>query len=162
REVVANAGRADLTSCTVAENNGRFPTTVTVGPLAGACVADVACGNAQARCVNGACVFTSGANSAACSATRSAAEPDTATVTCDCTPTPGEVQASAFDEANFQCQTPGLTVTKECALRDTNSNSAVAITVTNTGTADLANCVVTDTNFTDAGCPASGTASGAS
>src|SRR5213080_648860 len=162
RYVVANAGRADLTSCTVAENNGGFPTTVTVGPLAGACVADVDCGNAQATCVNGACVFTSGANSAACSATLSAAEPDKATVTCDCTPTPGEVQATAFDEASFQCQTPGLTVTKECALRDTNGNSAVAITVTNTGTADLANCVVTDTNFTDAGCPASGTPSGAS
>src|SRR5437016_3232591 len=82
--------------------------------------------------------------------------------TVDGTAVPGEVQATAFDEANFQCQTPGLTVTKECALRDTNSNSAVAITVTNTGTADLANCVVTDTNFTDAGCPASGTPSGAS
>src|SRR5438067_3048789 len=44
-----------------------------------------------------------------------------------------EVQATAFDEANFQCQTPGLTVTKDCALRDTNGNSAVTITVTNTG-----------------------------
>src|SRR5438477_404566 len=162
RYVVANAGRADLTSCTVAENNGGFPTTVTVGPLPGACVADVDCGNAQATCVNGACVFTSGANSAACSATLSAAEPDTATVTCDCTPTPGEVQATAFDEASFQCQTPGLSVTKDCALRDTNGNSAVTITVKNTGTAELANCVVTDTNFTDAGCPASGTPSGAS
>src|SRR5213593_440481 len=162
RYVVGNAGTADLMSCTVAENNGGFPTTVTVGSLAGACVADVDCGNAQATCVNGACVFTSGTNSAACSATLSAAEPDKATVTCDCTLTPSEVQATAFDEANFQCQTPGLTVTKDCALRDTNGNSAVTITVTNTGSAALANCVVTDTNFTDAGCPASGTPSGAS
>src|SRR5436190_2639298 len=162
RYVVANAGRADLTSCTVAENNGGFPTTVTVGPLAGACAADVDCGNAQATCVDGACVFTSGTNSAACSATLSAAEPDKATVTCDCTPTPGEVQATAFDEASFQCQTPGLTVTKDCALRDTNGNSAVTITVTNTGTADLEDCTVTDTNFTDAACPASGTPSGTS
>src|SRR3989475_350844 len=118
RYVVGNAGTADLTSCTVAENNGGFPTTVTVGPLAGACVADVDCGNAQATCVNGACVFTSGANSAACSATLSAAEPDKATVTCDCTPTPGEGQATAFDEANFQCQTPGLEGAKDCSLRD--------------------------------------------
>src|SRR6059058_3781710 len=162
RYVVGNAGTADLLNCSIGEGNPGFPGTVSVGSLAGACVADVDCGNAQGTCVNGACVFTSGANSAACSATLAAAEPDTATVTCDCTPTPGEVQATAFDEANFQCQTPGLTVTKECALRDTNSNSAVAITVTNTGTADLANCVVTDTNFTDAGCPASGTPSGAS
>src|SRR5437870_296681 len=162
RYVVGNAGTADLLNCSIGEGNPGFPGTVSVGSLAGACVADVDCGNAQATCVNGACVFTSGANSAACSATRAAAGPDTATVTCDCTPTPGEVQATAFDEANFQCQTPGLTVTKECALRDTNGNSAVAITVQNTGTAELANCVVTDTNFTDAGCPASGTPSGAS
>src|SRR5438067_7442929 len=60
-----------------------------------------------------------------------------------------EVQATAFDEANFQCQTPGLTVTKDCALRDTNGNSAVTITVTNTGSAALANCKVTDTNLTE-------------
>jgi len=162
RYVVANAGRADLTSCTVAENNGGFPTTVTVGPLAGACAADVDCGNAQATCVDGACVFTSGTNSAACSATLSAAEPDKATVTCDCTPTPGEVQATAFDEASFQCQTPGLTVMKDCALRDIDGNSAVTITVQNTGTADLENCTVTDTNFTDAACPASGDPTGTS
>src|SRR5437870_6425648 len=162
RYVVANAGTADLLTCSITEGNAGFPTTVSVGSLAGACVADVDCGNAQATCVNGACVITSGANSATCSATLSAAEPDKATVTCDCTPTPGEVQATAFDEASFQCQTPGLTVTKECALRDPTGNSAVAITVQNTGTAELANCVVTDTNFTDAGCPASGTPSGAS
>src|SRR5438067_172772 len=162
RYVVGNAGTADLLNCSIGEGNPGFPGTVSVGSLPGACVADVDCGNAQATCVNGACVFTSGASSAACSATLAAAEPDTATVTCDCTLTPGEVQATAFDEANFQCQTPGLTVAKDCALRDANGNSAVTITVQNTGTAELANCVVTDTNFTDAGCPASGTPSGAS
>src|SRR5206468_9860010 len=151
-----------LLNCSIGEGNPGFPGTVSVGSLPGACVADVDCGNAQATCVNGACVFTSGANSAACSATLSAAEPDKATVTCDCTPTPGEVQATAFDEANFQCQTPGLTVTKDCALRDVNGNSAVTITVKNTGTADLQNCTVTDTNFTDAACPASGPPSGTS
>src|SRR5436189_3889241 len=162
RYAVGNAGTADLLNCSIGEGNPGFPGTVSVGSLAGACVADVDCGNAQATCVNGTCVFMSGANSAACSATLSAAEPDKATVTCDCTRTPGEVQATAFDEANFQCQTPGLTVTKDCALRDANGNSAVTITVQNTGTADLANCVVTDTNFTAAACPASGSPSGAS
>src|SRR5438309_2259183 len=150
--VVGNAGTADLLNCSIGEGNPGFPGTVSVGSLAGACVADVDCGNAQATCVNGACVFRSGASSAACSATLSAAEPDKATVTCDCTPTPGEVQATAFDEANFQCQTPGLTVTKDCALRDTNGNSAVTITVTNTGSAALANCKVTDTNLTGETC----------
>src|SRR5438552_87506 len=152
RYVVGNAGTADLLNCSIGEGNPGFPSTVSVGSLPGACVADVDCGNAQATCVNGACVVTSGVNSAACSATLSAAEPDKATVTCDCTPTPGEVQATAFDEANFQCQTPGLTVTKDCALRDTNGNSAVTITVTNTGSAALANCKVTDTNLTGESC----------
>src|SRR6184192_14830 len=152
RYVVGNAGTADLLNCSIGEGNPGFPGTVSVGSLPGACVADVDCGNAQATCVNGACVVTSGVNSAACSATLSAAEPDKATVTCDCTPTPGEVQATAFDEANFQCQTPGLTVTKDCALRDTNGNSAVTITVTNTGSAALANCKVTDTNLTGESC----------
>src|SRR5881227_589945 len=152
RYAVGNAGTADLLNCSIGEGNPGFPGTVSVGSLPGACVADVDCGNAQATCVNGACVFTSGANSAACSTTLSAAEPDKATVTCDCTLTPSEVQATAFDEANFQCQTPGLTVTKDCALRDTNGNSAVTITVTNTGSAALANCKVTDTNLTGGGC----------
>src|SRR5437867_2638879 len=162
RYVVGRSGTADLLNCSIGEGNPGFPGTVSVGSLPGACVADVDCGNAQATCVNGACVFTSGANSAACSATLSAAEPDKATVTCDCTPTPGEVQATAFDEANFQCQTPGLVVTKDCALRDVNGNSAITITVQNTGSADLENCTVTDTNFTDAACPASGDPTGTS
>src|SRR5437867_485717 len=162
RYVVGNAGTADLLNCSIGEGNPGFPGTVSVGSLPGACVADVDCGNAQATCVNGACVVTSGVNSAACSATLAAAEPDKATVTCDCTPTPGEVQATAFDEANFQCQTPGLVVTKDCALRDVNGNSAITITVQNTGSADLENCTITDTNFTDAGCPASGDPTGTS
>src|SRR5438874_2722757 len=162
RYVVANAGTADLLTCSITEGNAGFPTTVSVGSLAGACVADVDCGNAQATCVNGACVITSGANSATCSATLSAAEPDTATVTCDCTSTPGEVQATAFDEASFECQTPGLTVTKVCAEGDVNGNNAITITAENTGTADLENCTITDTNFTDAGCPASGDPTGTS
>src|SRR5205814_6565839 len=45
RYVVANAGRADLTSCTVAENNGGFPTTGTVAPQAGARADYGTCGN---------------------------------------------------------------------------------------------------------------------
>src|SRR5207237_6933346 len=98
-----------------------------------------------------------------CSDMLDASEPDTATLSCFCTADLNpNFKATAQDSASFDCQTPGLTVTKDCALRDTNGNSAVTITVKNTGTAELANCVVTDTNFTDAGCPASGTPSGAS
>src|SRR5438034_8618 len=114
RYAVANAGTADLLTCTITEGNAGFPTTVSVGSLAGACVADADCGNAQATCVNGACVITSGANHADCSATLSAEAPDKATVTCACTPPPGEVQTTAFDAAKFQCLTPGRAVTKAC------------------------------------------------
>src|SRR5437763_12686139 len=98
-----------------------------------------------------------------CSDTLDASEPDTATLSCFCTADLNpNFKATATDSASFDCQTPGLVVTKECALRDTNGNSAVTIRVTNTGTADLENCTVTDTNFTDAACPASGNPSGTS
>src|SRR5438477_5578943 len=160
RYVVGNAGTADLLNCSIGEGNPGFPGTVSVGSLPGACVADVDCGNAQATCVNGACVFTSGANSAACSATLSAAEPDKAAVTCDCTTTPGEVQATAFDEAKFQCLTPGLAVTKACKVQAADGTSEVDVTLMNTGTADLQNCVVTDKVFpNDPTCPPTTTTS---
>ena len=177
RYVVANGGTADLLNCQLTDTNTGFPGAA-VGNVAAVCAADSDCGAGGTCCtsgepggqpactldpaVGGHCVFRSSLGSATCSDTLSAAEPDTATVTCDCTPTPGEVQKSAFDEANFQCQTPGLMVTKDCALRDVNGNSAVTIMVKNTGTADLQNCTVSDTNFTDAACPASGSPSGTS
>src|SRR6266478_5760610 len=98
-----------------------------------------------------------------CSDTLDASEPDTATLSCFCTADKNpNFKATAKDTASFDCQTPGLTVTKDCALRDANGNSAVTITVKNTGTADLENCMVTDTNFTDAACPASGNPTGTS
>src|SRR5207244_7394473 len=98
-----------------------------------------------------------------CSDTLDASEPDTATLSCFCTADLNpNFKATAKDSASFDCQTPGLVVTKNCALRDTNGNSAVTITVQNTGTADLENCTVTATNFTDAACPAGGTTRGAS
>src|SRR5207244_4191468 len=98
-----------------------------------------------------------------CSDTLDASEPDTATLSCFCTADLNpNFKATAKDSASFDCQTPGLVVTKECGLRDTSGNNAVTITVNNMGTADLENCTVTDTNFTDAACPASGTPSGTS
>src|SRR5438034_3221794 len=133
RYVVANAGTADLFTCSVTEGNAGFPTTVSVGSLAGGCGADVDCGNAQATCVNAACGFTSGANSADCSATLSAAEPDQATVTCDCAPTPGEAQTTAFDQAKFQCLTPGLAVTKACKVQAADGTSEVDVTLMTPG-----------------------------
>src|SRR5947207_2459402 len=82
---------------------------------------------------------------ATCSDTREAREPATATRSCFCTADLNpDFVTRAKDMASLDCQTPRLTVTKDCALRDTDGNSAVTITVTNTGTAELANCVVTD------------------
>src|SRR5438309_7181988 len=61
RYVVGNAGMADLLNCSIGEGNPGFPGAVSVGSLPGPvslpmgmpCVADVDCGNAQAKCVNG-------------------------------------------------------------------------------------------------------------
>src|SRR5207249_4172097 len=144
--VAQNTGGTGLFSCTVTDSNTAISSTaVSIGNVA------------QGGTSNPVPINTT------CSDTLDAQEPDTATLSCFCTAdlNPNFV-TTAKDKASFDCQTPGVTVTKDCALRDTNGNSAVTITVKNTGTAELANCVVTDTNFTDAGCPASGTPSGAS
>src|SRR5439155_11248636 len=58
-----------------------------------------------------------------CSDTLDASEPDTATLSCFCTADLNpNFKATAQDSASFDCQTPGLTVTKDCALRDVNGN----------------------------------------
>src|SRR5207247_11181472 len=59
-------------------------------------------------------------------------------------------------------RTTGLTLSKDCAMRETNGSSGVIVKVKKRGTAELADWVVTDTNLTDAGCPASGTPGGTS
>ena len=71
---------------------------------------------------------------------------NTATLNCDCALVDdnqvAEVQVSDSDTAGFDCQTPGLMITKECVV---NGNTAdVEVTVTNTGSAPLLNCEVTD------------------
>src|SRR5437667_9251118 len=144
--VAQNTGGTGLFGCTVTDSNTAISSTaVSIGNVAQG-------GTSNPVPIN-----------STCSDTLDAQEPDTATLSCFCTADldPNFV-TTAKDTASFDCQTPGLTVTKDCALRDTNGDSTVAITVKNTGTAELANCVVTDTNFTDAGCPASGNPSGAS
>src|SRR5438094_98707 len=144
--VAKNTGGTGLFGCTVTDSNTAISSTaVSIGNVAQG-------GTSNPVPIN-----------ATCSDTLDAQEPDTATLSCFCTADLNpNFKATAKDTASFDCQTPGLTVTKDCALRDTNGNSAVTITVKNTGTAELANCAVTDTNFTDAGCPASGNPTGAS
>src|SRR5438445_6156511 len=80
---------------------------------------------------------------ATCSDTLDAQEPDTATLSCFCTADLNpNFKATAKDTASFDCQALGVTLKFNRVLRHTNGNSAVTITVKNTGTAELANCVV--------------------
>src|SRR5213078_915073 len=145
--VAQNTGGTALFGCTVTDSNTAISSTTV--PIADTIAVG---GTSSPVPVN-----------KTCSDTLDASEPDTATLSCFCTAdkNPNFV-ATATDSASFDCQTPGLVVTKDCAIRDTNGNSAVTITVTNAGTADLENCTVTDTNFTDAACPASGSPTGTS
>src|SRR5207247_8292100 len=142
-----NTGGTGLFSCTVTDSNTVLSSTaVTIG--------DVALGGTS----NPVPVNTT------CTNALNAGEPDTATLSCFCTADKNpNCVATAKDRASFDCQTPGLVVTKDCATTDaTSGNNAITITVRNTGAADLENCAVTDANFTDAACPASGDPTGKS
>src|SRR5207247_9735070 len=143
-----NTGGTALFSCTATESNAVISSTAV--PIADTIVVG---GTSTPVPIN-----------TTCSDTLDASEPDTATVSCFCTADKNaNFVATAKDSASFDCQTPGLGVTTDCAPTDaTSSNNAITITVQNTGTADLENCGVTDTNFTAAACPASGDPTGTS
>src|SRR5206468_10460004 len=75
-------------------------------------------------------------------------------------PTRRSSDLTAFDQAKFQCLTPGLAVTKECKVQAADGTNEVDVTLMNTGTADLQNCVVTDKVFpNDPTCPPTTTTS---
>jgi len=128
---VKNNGTANVFNCVVTDSNGAITMPINVGNLAPGAES----GNID--------------RTNACTETLDDSEPNTATVTCDCVDDVNtELTASAFDSAEFDCQTPGLSVNKICDPQDGTSN-AVNITVTNNGTADLENCTVTDEVFLD-------------
>ena len=146
RYAVKNTSSSGLVlhNCTIAERNTQITSSaVSIG--------DVATQSTPVAVTN------------PCSTALSANEPDRGTVTCDCTSTAGQVQVTAFDEAKFVCQTPGLTVVKTCpattpVLCGTSTSAGFTITAHNSGTADLANCSVTDTVFPgDTTCTTGGT-----
>ena len=97
----------------------------------------------------------------ACSETLDAGEPDTGTVTCDCMDGATSLgSVSDTDTSDFDCQTPGLSVSKDCAPQELVGN-AVTIDVANTGDAVLQNCQVTDEIFeNDLTCPPQGGSTG--
>src|SRR5438034_8625397 len=139
RYIANNTGGTRLFSCTATDTNTVLSSTAV--PLG-----DVVT------------VSTAAEIDKTCSAELSASEPDTATVSCFCTADKNaNFLATARDTAKFQCLTPGLSVTKTCLVPDANGNSEVDIELMNTGTADLANCVVSDNVFkNDPTCPPTG------
>jgi len=137
RYKVKNNGQSNLFSCDIVDSNGAITGPIPVGNIA-----------------PGGQVMPSDVINA-CSESLDDLEPDTATVTCDCTdPAVEELKATAFDKAEFDCQTPGLAIEKDCdKLMD--GTDEVTLTITNNGTADFENCVVTDSIFLDdPTCPA--------
>lgn len=98
-----------------------------------------------------------------CSDELAANEPNTATVTCECLVEGGSIPAMDSDTADFACLEPRLQVEKQCVDTDDNeADDSVTIDVMNLAgdnTADLVNCVLTDTldtNEPSANCPGDG------
>src|SRR5204862_2403229 len=138
---VKNTGTTQLFGCTVSDSNP----AISSGPIA---LGDVAIGGSSPQTPAGALT---------CSDLLALNEPDTATLSCFCTAdkNPSFV-ATAKDIAKFQCETPGLTVTKTCVVQAADGANEVDVTVTNTSPngVDLANCTATDTVFPqDPTCP---------
>jgi hypothetical protein len=96
----------------------------------------------------------------ACSTALSGAEPDTGSLSCQCTSGATTLLAPVSqDSATFACQSPALAVTKTCGTANASGNSAVTVSYQSTGDAALSSCVLTDNVFTDAcvsGAPAPG------
>lgn len=88
-------------------------------------------------------------------------EPNTAMVVCDCFFDGVDTGQNASDEdgANFECQQPGMQVSKDCTDPNVETGeNDVAITVTNSADATLINCTADDNiHLDDPSCPADGT-----
>jgi hypothetical protein len=101
-------------------------------------------------------VFFSGPP-AACSEELADGEPDTATLSCYCSPDRDpDFMVAATDGADFDCQPRGLEVVKHCLPPDLDRGVVtIEIQVANTADADLQNCVATAQIFLDDDtCPA--------
>ena len=82
-----------------------------------------------------------------CSEALDLAEPNTATLVCDCYE-PGGEERSSSDQADITCEAPDLQVTKVCDEQDLATGvNAITVTLTNPANprgATLANCRVSD------------------
>src|SRR5437867_13095736 len=108
--IAQNTGGTALFSCTVTDTNTVLSSTAV--PIADTIVVG---GTSIPVPVN-----------TTCSDTLSASEPDTATVSCFCTADKNaNFVATAKDTASFDCQTPALTASKDCAATDASGNNAI-------------------------------------
>lgn len=144
RYTVNNTGDDQVSNCVITKGNSGLPNPSTIaGPIATSSSDDTSV-------------------QAACSDSLDANEPAQASVLCDCDTLGGT--ASAMDSADFECETPGLSVTKSCGSQDAQLDNVFTITITNTteaangvlGSTNFIDCVITDELDTDAPCPSDG------
>ncbi|MFQ5527467.1 MAG: hypothetical protein ACE5GX_14530, partial [Thermoanaerobaculia bacterium] len=128
-----------LTSCTLTDSNAAVLAevggTVVVGDLPG--LGDPGFGD----------VMLFETSLLECNSAFAAAEPNTATLDCICPEDVGDnVPIQFTDQADIDCQAPGLLVSKTCDDGEfaPNGDFLYTVTVSNTGSAPLENCVVTD------------------
>jgi hypothetical protein len=87
----------------------------------------------------------------ACSTGLASVEPDTGSLSCQCTSNDKTFLAPvSMDSATFACQSPALAVTKTCGTANASGNSPVTVTYKSTGTAALSSCKLTDNVFAGA------------
>ncbi|HEV2386833.1 MAG TPA: hypothetical protein VGS20_06205 [Candidatus Acidoferrales bacterium] len=129
-----------LTDSDVAIAGGSTVTVNALGPNG--------CTTGAPGCTNG---FTQTVTETpACSTTfspTSTNEPDTATLKCSCNTLPNNAEVkdvTSSDVADFVCESPGLNIVKTCGPQNGSSQSPVTVTVSNSGTAAVGNCTVTD------------------
>jgi hypothetical protein len=136
RWLIENTGEDELLNCTLAETNPVLSPASNIGTLSA--------GEIDTQTVEKNCTDV-----------LAEAEPDTADVLCDCaTDEPGDPPvartAAATDRADFDCQTPGLNISKRCVAQLDEMGALTfdfEIDVENPGAssgATLDNCVVSD------------------
>jgi hypothetical protein len=138
RYIVTNTGTVPLYDCVVTESN----------PLV--------CGTMEAGDLAPAATWSFDDVDQTCTEALDDHEPDTAVVICYCAAehTEADPKATASDSADFDCQTPGLGVSKICRPLE-GGGADVIISVVNTGDADLHDCTLVEELFEDdPTCPA--------
>jgi cysteine-rich repeat protein len=136
RYTYSNAGTADLFNCVITDTNQMITADpgVSVTPDGDIIAADGQCSTLEAG-----------------------GEPDTATIVCECFEDGSGITTQDQDNSDYSCGTCGVEIIKEsacnggpfgdgCSTSDTGTVQ-VQYRYINTGTEDLVNCTVDETNF---------------